>query len=534
MKIFIARNSVIYLYSQSVSMVSDLLSKGDIEKIGNKNKLSQITHLKESHIYNQLTYEICLQSLYLTNKCYPVKMGLQNMKYLHESLGNPMDSPGISIIHVAGTNGKGSVAFKISQTLRFSGLNVGLFISPHLSCFRERIQINGILISESEVTLYLPHILHVCKSRCIPATLFEVTTALAFKFFSKRKTDVIILETGLGGRLDATNIIHLPTLCIITSIGLDHKSILGNTFDMIAREKSGIIKKDVPILVGCNISSDVILNYAKTKGASCYYTYSDIIGKFERFNIKIRDAIFSRENIEVIDYEVENSNLATAAVYLLCKYDTIGKFNFITENNIIRGTSCTLPSRFEIFQSTKRNSLQFYEYQTHSAQIPKSISNYYSIFNDNSIDIVFDVAHNPSAITLLAAKLQKTYPTTRKRLLVGLSSDKDLFHCFQCLIKIVDTPNNIHLIQASHPRAATIDTILYALPYLLKSNYDMSNRSILKQIHLAFDKAYTHNEILIVCGSVFIMSEARNALGLDEPKDIKQIFECDSWHMKDK
>jgi dihydrofolate synthase/folylpolyglutamate synthase len=143
------------------------------------------------------------------------------------------------IVHVAGTNGKGSVCYKIAKTFQLAGYKTGLFTGPHISSFRERIQINSVPISENDVSDYIPNILSILERNQIPASFFEVTTALAFSYFNARNVDVVVLETGLGGRLDATNVIKRPTLSIITSIGLDHTKILGDTIELIAKEKAG-------------------------------------------------------------------------------------------------------------------------------------------------------------------------------------------------------------------------------------------------------------------------------------------------------
>ena len=148
----------------------------------------------------------------MTNLFNPVKLGLENMDKLHKSIGSPMDQPDISVIHIAGSNGKGSVALKTANTLRLADYKVGLFVSPHISSFRERIQINGEPLSEAQVEKYLKEVYDICEEQEIPATFFEVTTALAFRAFAQEGVEVVVLETGLGGRLDATNVIKHPAL----------------------------------------------------------------------------------------------------------------------------------------------------------------------------------------------------------------------------------------------------------------------------------------------------------------------------------
>lgn len=144
----------------------------------------------------------------------PVKLGLENMAAIDKLIGSPLANK--PIVHVAGTNGKGSVSYKIASALRAAGYKDGLFVSPHVSSFRERIQIGGNLISEEEVACELPKLYELCAVHGIPSTFFELTTALAFVHFSK--ADIVVLEVGLGGRLDSTNIVT-PSLSVITSIG---------------------------------------------------------------------------------------------------------------------------------------------------------------------------------------------------------------------------------------------------------------------------------------------------------------------------
>ena len=209
------------------------------------------------------------------------------------------------MVHIAGSNGKGSVALKTANTLIQSNYKVGLFVSPHISSFRERIQINGVPISELQVEQYLQEIFDICEEENIPATFFEITTALAFHIFAAENCDVVVLETGLGGRLDATNVINKPALSIITSIGLEHTRILGDTIEKIALEKGGIMKKDCPVLVGKNVPLDVLESCSKEKEVSEFYVCEDVLGPEETGETTTND------------YDVENSRIASAAIILL-------------------------------------------------------------------------------------------------------------------------------------------------------------------------------------------------------------------------
>lgn len=185
-----------------------------------------------------------------------MKLGLEGMLKIDAALGFP--SKAYPTIHIAGTNGKGSVATKIASALQFAGNKVGLFTSPHISCITERIQINGEQISPSDL-----------KKLSLPGlTFFETVTMAAFRYFAEQKVDIAVIEVGLGGRLDATNIIT-PILSIITSIDFDHMEYLGNSLEAIAREKAGIIKPGVPYILGPRVP------YIEGEKVCCYGSYEE-------------------------------------------------------------------------------------------------------------------------------------------------------------------------------------------------------------------------------------------------------------------
>ncbi|MBH19325.1 MAG: tetrahydrofolate synthase [Crocinitomicaceae bacterium] len=191
---------------------------------------------------------------------------LDNIEKLCEIIGNPQKS--IKTIHVAGTNGKGSVCNMIYNIYKKNGYKVGLFTSPHLFDFRERIIINDVWISKDYIMNFYEKNFQLFKE--IKPSFFEWTTVLAFSYYKYSATDINIIETGLGGRLDSTNIIN-PEISIITNIGLDHQNILGNTLEEIAKEKAGIIKENTPTLLGPNIKAKSIFeDISKAKNSSLY------------------------------------------------------------------------------------------------------------------------------------------------------------------------------------------------------------------------------------------------------------------------
>jgi dihydrofolate synthase / folylpolyglutamate synthase len=192
----------------------------------------------------QESYTEALSWLYST-QAFGIKLGLENVRRLLEALGNPHQR--LACIHIAGTNGKGSVSAMLDSVARAAGLRTGLYTSPHLVRFNERIQVSGQPITDEEVLAGLGIIREaIARSGCTP-TFFEITTALGFLHFWGRRVDLAIMETGLGGRLDATNLIT-PLVSVLTSIDLDHQRILGDSRAKIAREKAGIIKRGIPVV----------------------------------------------------------------------------------------------------------------------------------------------------------------------------------------------------------------------------------------------------------------------------------------------
>jgi dihydrofolate synthase/folylpolyglutamate synthase len=190
-------------------------------------------------------YSVAIDWLFGTQQL-GVKLGLDNVRQLLAALGDPQNS--LRFIHVAGTNGKGSVCAMIDSICRAAGVKTGLFTSPHLVRFNERIQINGRPIDDADVIRGIQRIRARIGEQRHP-TFFEITTALAFDYFGSRRVDLVVLETGLGGRLDATNVVH-PLVSVLTSIDMDHQKWLGETLGEIAAEKAGIIKPGVPVISG--------------------------------------------------------------------------------------------------------------------------------------------------------------------------------------------------------------------------------------------------------------------------------------------
>ena len=206
---------------------------------------------------------------------FRIKLGLERINALLALLGNPHKN--LKVIHIAGTNGKGSVCSILSSIFAAAGYKTGLYTSPHLISYTERIKINNKPVDEEKFAQLVCGICDIARKNKIEPTEFEVLTAAMFKYFHEEKTEICIVETGLGGRFDATNVIENPVCSIITSISKDHTERLGNTIDQIAYEKAGIIKQNSKVICECeNAGFEVIKNAAQSRNAQLFTPSSDV------------------------------------------------------------------------------------------------------------------------------------------------------------------------------------------------------------------------------------------------------------------
>ncbi|MGD9043654.1 MAG: folylpolyglutamate synthase/dihydrofolate synthase family protein, partial [Desulfobacterales bacterium] len=291
------------------------------------------------------TYNRCLKTMYGLRR-FGIILGLDTIKGILKTLGNPHNK--FSCIHVAGTNGKGSVAAALSSILYQSGYKVGLYTSPHLVRFNERICINNRQISNADVVKSYQAVQQVHHGDRSP-TFFEFATAMALYEFHRQRVDWAVIETGMGGRFDATNVIQ-PALSIITNVSMEHRDYLGNTLTQITREKAGIIKQGVPVVTAIEQKQAraVVQRVAAKKSAPLY-----ILG--ENFKIRrkraggfsyygIENTWHNMQTVLLGDYQVQNAALAIAACELLNKDKAE-----ISGKNIQAGLSRTRwPGRLDI------------------------------------------------------------------------------------------------------------------------------------------------------------------------------------------
>jgi dihydrofolate synthase/folylpolyglutamate synthase len=366
--------------------------------------------------------------------------GLSNALAFDQALGFP--TAAYPTIHIAGSNGKGSVATKIAKAVELSGYRVGLYTSPHLHSFCERINVNGEMAPDEAVLEGMRRIFSIDEELQLQATFFEMATFFAFDYFRKRKVDLAVIETGIGGRFDATNVIT-PILSIITSICREHTHILGEEIEKIASEKAGILKEKVPVVLGPKARCQAI--YDRAKALNCPVLPSKKISQF---------------------YDEENT--ATAELALT---SVSSRFS-LDRDAVKQGVSIRPPCRFERIGNA-----------------------------------IFDVAHNPEAVFYLIQALHTFFHTSRFRFLVGFSKDKEYD---QCLDLIAAVASHIHFVQAPMPRAATVEE----LTAVIKNHppaFCSSHLSIREGVEEAYSQALENEEILVICGSFYIMAEAKKA-----------------------
>ncbi len=365
-----------------------------------------------------LSYTEALAWLYGLQR-FGIKLGLENIRRLIAELH--VDLRGSRVIHVAGTNGKGSVCGMIDSILRAHGYRTGLFTSPHLITFRERIRVNGEMISEDAVTNGLTAIRGLVADWNPHPTFFEIITALALKYFSEGKIDIVVLETGMGGRLDATNAVQ-SDVSVITSIDFDHEKWLGRSLREIATEKAGIMKPKVPVI--CAPQRPEAEEVIRARAAECETPIEFVAASYDKTPIALAGS-----------HQRQNAALAVAAIHA-------GKIK-IDDAVIARGLgTLDWPARF-----------QRWDQRT-----------------------IIDGAHNPAAARVLAETWREIFGNQQATLILAILSDKDLRGICEALAPIADS---VLLLKIRSERAAQpeilakiLANIPPPLPYSITASID--------------------------------------------------------------
>ncbi len=401
------------------------------------------------------------------------KEGLENIEFLDELCGHPHQQ--FRTIHVAGTNGKGSVSHLLSSYFQEAGFKTGLYTSPHLFNFTERIKINGKEIVEGEVVDFFEQ--YEKSFAAYSPSFFEVTTMLAFHYFAKERVDIAIIETGLGGRLDSTNIIR-PMASIITNIAFDHTALLGDTVQKIAFEKGGIIKENTPVIIGKKelTSWSVFSAIAQEKNApitdTCPFTICDVED----------EGCYTTRTINIF----KNN----APLYNNVKLPLLGDYQLENVKTFLQAIEIITPI-LNIEHSFIPNAIKNVLSNTH-------LQGRWQVVNTSPLTIC-DVGHNPAGMEQIVNQLLKH----RKRVhfVLGFVNDKDVESLLQLLPKENFT---YYLCCANIPRALSVEVLeTICAPHQL---HTISCGTVAQGYRQAVAEA-TSDEIVFIGGSCFVVGD---------------------------
>jgi dihydrofolate synthase/folylpolyglutamate synthase len=417
-------------------------------------------------------YSEAIQFLYGL-RLFGAKFGLENTLKLAELAGEPQKK--LLFIHVAGTNGKGSTCAMLESIYRAAGLRVGLFTSPHLVSFRERIQINRQMIPEKEVVRLVDKFqvwLGQFPKDHHP-TFFEVVTVMALEFFSDHACDVVIWETGLGGRLDATNIVT-PLASVITNIALDHQQWLGDTLERIAAEKAGIIKPGVPVVTATDEPSALAVIQKTAKEKKAPLTVVEKGGLPADF----ADALSLSG-----EHQKRNAALALATVEILQKEIPVTKPQIITGLHYVEW-----PGRLQLIEMDGKR-------------------------------ILLDGAHNVASAKALREAIETHFPSEGKTLVLGILDDKDWRQICEVLAPLAE---NIFVVPVLSNRTANPKELAEAC----RAANSSAKVSFCQSLDEAFQKI-PFNHLTVVAGSLYLVGEALELLGYFPPT--KSERELNDW-----
>lgn len=399
--------------------------------------------------------------------------GLDRIRQLLNMMGNPQDK--LKFVHIAGTNGKGSTSKMLSAVLKEAGYRTGLFISPYVIEFRERMQINGSMISKETLTHYVSEtypLLEQLRQNGVVITEFEYITALAFRWYAESQCDIVVLETGMGGLLDSTNVIHTPLVSVITSISHDHTAVLGNTLEEIATQKSGIIKSD---------------------GNTVYYRQHDIADTvIEQTAQQMNNTLIFADSIpvDITEQTIEHTRLFYNGIPLTIHL--IGTHQ-IKNLKLALGTIELLRTKyhFAIDNTTLINGLA-------KAEMPARLE----LLCKDPV-VLIDGAHNPDGMNALSEALQKYLPHKKIICIMGMLKDKDSNSSLEYLDGLIDS---VITLEPDNPRKQTSEELAEKAVKFFDKVYPMENFS------LAIDKALDmagNDGAVVICGSLYLAAQLR-------------------------
>lgn len=394
--------------------------------------------------------------------------GLDTMRALMQALGNPQER--LKFIHIAGTNGKGSVLAYLSTILKEAGYRTGLYCSPALFSYEEKIQVNGQNISKQMVAEGLTEIRNVIETLQISPTVFEIETALAFWFFEKEACEIVVLETGLGGDLDATNIVTTTICSVITSISFDHKKILGNTLEEIAAHKAGIIKKNTPVVMLKQSEEAELVIQKRCEELHCKLVEAD--GKDARI-------LFATVRSQVIFYKKYEKLLT----HLLGVFQADNIAVVIETIEVLRSLG------YLITDQQLRDGIAHTRWRGRMERISSSPL------------IFMDGAHNPDGAYKLKKSLEQYFAGDKYHLIIGVLADKD----YQAMLEILlPKAKDVITITPEVKRALPAQTLKEAV----KSIMPLINVKAVSSLKEAWNMAVKREgEVTVICGSLSFLGE---------------------------
>jgi len=402
------------------------------------------------------------------------KKDITNTIRLCEAMGNPHQK--FKSIHIAGTNGKGSSSHMLAAILQTAGYKTGLHTSPHLHDFRERIKVNGKLCDEQFVIDFTERLQPFMEE--IQPSFFEVTVVMAFEYFAQQEVDIAVIETGLGGRLDSTNIL-LPELCVITNIGYDHMNMLGNTLEKIATEKAGIIKQGVPVVIGEVLpeTRKVFEDTATQKNAPIFFAQEKrYVADFTTAHHQLKVAVATHGSDERNNYQLDLPGI----------YQT---------RNIITVLEAAQQLQLQGWNTT---TAIVHKALPHAKHLTGLHGRWEQVHQHPSV--IIDVAHNEDGIKQLIRQLElATYQDLH--IVIGMVKDKEI----DAVLALLPHNATYYFTNAQIPRALDADSLQQrGAVYHLKGNS-------FPQVNEALQTAINHahkEDLVLICGSVFVAAEA--------------------------
>ena len=431
------------------------------------------------YLYPTMTYAETINYLYTRLPMFSrvgasaIKKDLTNTIALCQALGNPQKA--FRSVHIAGTNGKGSTSHMLAAILQTAGYKTGLYTSPHLHDFRERIRINGMMVPESYVVEFANRIKFLIES--IEPSFFEVTVAMAFSFFADEQVDIAVVEVGLGGRLDSTNIVS-PEVSIVTNIGWDHTNLLGNTLVEIAGEKAGIIKHNVPVVVGesAGETKDVFIN--KAKETESPIVFADHVRYIDDWKHEKNSA--SAEVVEVRGNVKNNYVLDLPGIYQ--------SKNLVT---VLAGVDALRKKGWDISDAVVKEALQKVRKLT-------GLHGRWELIRQEPT-VVLDVAHNEDGMRQVIEQLELS-DFHHLHIVIGMVKDKEI----EKVLAVLPKHAQYYFTRAGIPRALPEDELA------TRARQQGLKGESFVNVGQALDKALFNaqpEDLILVCGSVFVVGE---------------------------